>query len=73
MFTEDTRSADQPVADPNTITIQPADPNAQDNPEIPDTSEIRTARDLAREMEANQNPDLRANTQPFEPFGTHRS
>ena len=65
MFTEDTRSAGQPVADPNTITIQPADSNAQGNPVNPDTSEIRTARDLAREMEANQNPDLRANTQPL--------
>ena len=65
VFTEYTRSADQPVADPNTITIQPANPLAQENPETSDASEIRTARDLAREMEANQNPDLRANTQPL--------
>ena len=66
MFAEDTRLASQPVADPNIITIQQsADPNAQGNSANTESSEIRTARDLANEMEANQNPDLRANTQPL--------
>ena len=71
MFTEDTQPANQPVSDQNTVSIQkPADPNAQGNSGTQgsgnsDPTELVTARDLAREMEANQNPDLRANTQPL--------
>ena len=70
MFTEDTQPASQYVSDPNAVSIQRSDdPNSQSNLGTQssgnsDSKDLVTARDLAREMEANQNPELRSNTQP---------